>query len=133
MRDYIAFIDRSPEGTYGVTFPDFPGCATVGDSLEEAKAQAAEALALHIEGMREDGEGIPDPMSLDEAKEHEFAVRAQAFLLVEAPSLEEPMVRVNITAPKAALERIDRYAAGLGMTRSALLIQSARQAMQRGA
>lgn len=72
-------------------------------------------------------------MSLEEAKEHEFAVNAQAFLLVEAPTLKEPMVRVNITAPKAALERIDRYAAGHGMTRSAFLIRSARQAMQRGA
>ena len=133
MRHYIAIIDRSAEGTFGVTFPDFPGCVTTGDSLEEAKALAAEALALHLEGMREDGDPIPDPMSLDEAKEHEFAAGAQAFLLVEAPGLDEPVVRVNITAPKSTLERIDRYAEGRGLTRSAFLIQSARQAMQRGA
>jgi len=43
------------------------------------------------------------------------------------------MIRINITAPKAALARIDRYVQAHGMSRSAFLIQSARLVMQKGA
>ncbi len=43
--------------------------------------------------------------------------------------IEESMVRINVTVPKGALARIDRYAAAHGMSRSAFLIQSARQVM----
>ncbi len=43
------------------------------------------------------------------------------------------MVRINLTVPEAALARIDRYAQAHGRSRSAFLIQSARQVMQKGA
>jgi len=43
------------------------------------------------------------------------------------------MIRINITAPKAALARIDRYARAHSRSRSAFLIQSARMVMQKGA
>jgi predicted RNase H-like HicB family nuclease len=33
--------------------PDLPGCASVGDKLEELRAEIREALAFHLEGMRE--------------------------------------------------------------------------------
>ena len=48
-----------------MSFLDFPGCITAGKTLEEARRRAAEALALHIEGMVEDGQEIPEPSSLD--------------------------------------------------------------------
>jgi hypothetical protein len=71
-------------------------------------------------------------MSLEDAMRHEFAEGALAFLVVEAPG-EEPFIRANITAPKGTLARIDRYAKAHGLTRSAFMVQAARQAMQRGA
>lgn len=43
------------------------------------------------------------------------------------------MIRINITAPKAALARIDRYAQAHGMSHNAFLIQSACLVMQKGA
>jgi predicted RNase H-like HicB family nuclease len=50
-----------------VTFPDLPGCLTAGDSLEEARANAAEALALHLDGLAEEGLPAPAPVKgLDE-------------------------------------------------------------------
>jgi predicted RNase H-like HicB family nuclease len=65
MQAYIALI-RKEEGTsYGVEFPDFPGCITAGETLEVALRRAPEALALHIEGMVEDGETIPEPSPLN--------------------------------------------------------------------
>jgi len=43
------------EGGYHVYAPDLPGLHTQGDSLEEAVANAREALALHLEGLQEAG------------------------------------------------------------------------------
>jgi predicted RNase H-like HicB family nuclease len=46
--------------------PDLPGCIAAGDTLEEVRRLVAEAIAVHLEGMREDGEPIPEPTSLAE-------------------------------------------------------------------
>jgi predicted RNase H-like HicB family nuclease len=58
--EYIAYLHKDSKSDFGASFPDFPGCVTAGNTLEEARRMAAEALALHIEGMAEDGEAIPD-------------------------------------------------------------------------
>ena len=130
MRNYLAFIHKDPESDFTVTFPDFPGCITAGSTMDEARAMAQEALPFHVEGGLEDGEAFPDPMSLEDALAADPMNREAVAFLVEVP-VEEPIVRVNITAPKGALASIDRYAASVGMSRSAFLIQAARQAMQR--
>ena len=132
MRNYLAFIHKDADSDYTVTFPDFPGCVTAGSTLDEARAMAQEALPFHLEGLLEDGEALADPMLLEEALEVAPANRRAVAFLVEVP-VEESMIRINITAPKAALARIDRYAQAHGMSRSAFLIQSARQVMQKGA
>ena len=46
------------EGGYHVYAPDLPGLHTEGETLEEAIANAREALQLHVEGLREDGRPI---------------------------------------------------------------------------
>jgi predicted RNase H-like HicB family nuclease len=43
------------EGGYHVYAPDLPGLHSQGDTLEEASANAQEALELYVEGLREDG------------------------------------------------------------------------------
>jgi len=50
-----------PEAGYGVVFPDLPGCVSGGDSVEDASEMAAPALALHVEGMMEEGLALPPP------------------------------------------------------------------------
>jgi predicted RNase H-like HicB family nuclease len=59
MAQYLAHVHKDAGSDFGVSFPDFPGCVSAGSTLEEARAMAAEALALHIEGLRADGETIP--------------------------------------------------------------------------
>ena len=44
--------------------PDLPGCIATGASLEETKARISEAILLHLEGMREDGDAIPEPRTV---------------------------------------------------------------------
>ena len=67
MRHYIGIVHKDPSSDFGVSFPDFPGCISAGETLAEAAALAQEALLAHIELMAEDGEAIPEPMTLDAA------------------------------------------------------------------
>jgi predicted RNase H-like HicB family nuclease len=65
-KHYIALVRKDSNSDYGVSFPDFPGAVTAAPSLDEALARAGEALALHVEGMAEDGEPIPPPSGFAE-------------------------------------------------------------------
>ncbi|MBM6596210.1 type II toxin-antitoxin system HicB family antitoxin [Microvirga sp. BT291] len=65
MTCYIGLAYKDPDTSYGVVFPDFPGCATAAEKLSEIPGMAEEALALHIAGMVEDGESIPEPSSFE--------------------------------------------------------------------
>ncbi len=87
MISYIAIIEQSNPSTFGVFFPDFPGCVTVGYSLAELRVMAEEALAFHIEGMTEDGEALPKPSSLDDVLKSEDYQHAAALLVVNAPDV----------------------------------------------
>jgi predicted RNase H-like HicB family nuclease len=49
-----------------VSFPDFPGCISAGDTLDEALANASEALGGHMRLMEADGGVIPKPRTLDD-------------------------------------------------------------------
>ena len=64
MRHYIGIVHKDKGSDFGVSFPDFPGAVTAASSLDEAIEMAAEALALHVEGMLAEGEAIPEPLDL---------------------------------------------------------------------
>ena len=60
-QQYVAVLERGVNDSFGVFFPDLPGCVSAGRTAEEAMNDAREALALHIEGMIEDGLAPPAP------------------------------------------------------------------------
>lgn len=128
MSDYIALIHKEPGSDYGVSFPDFPGCVTAGVTLDEARREAQEALALHIDGMIEDGESMPEPSSLEAVMAERENRDAVAFL-VPAPARQARAVRVNVTLPEDVLAEVDRAAGSQGLSRSAFLARAARRAM----
>lgn len=128
MSEYIALIHKDSDSDYGVSFPDLPGCVTAGVTLEEARALAPEALALHIAGMIEDGEALPAPSSLTEIME-DRANKDAVALLVPAPNKSPKTVRVNITLPEDALQEIDAYAEREGFTRSGFIVRAAKKAI----
>jgi predicted RNase H-like HicB family nuclease len=65
-KHYIALVHKDSDFDYGISFPDFPGAIAAAHSLDEAVERAGEALALHVEGMAEDGEPIPPPSEFSE-------------------------------------------------------------------
>jgi predicted RNase H-like HicB family nuclease len=128
MAQYIGLIHKDAESHFGVSFPDFPGVATAGIDLDEARAMAEEALAFHIEGMVEDGEAIPEPSSLEDIMADPDN-RSGVAILIAVKSEAPKVMRVNVTLPSDVLEQIDRYAEAHGLSRSGFLAQAAKKAM----
>ena len=56
---YTAIIEKEPNTDWGAYVPDLPGCVAVGATREEVEILIREAIELHLQGMREDGEPIP--------------------------------------------------------------------------
>ena len=60
--EYTIIVEKAP-GNYSAYVPDLSGCITTGATVEEIRTNMREAIALHLRGMREDGEPIPEPAS----------------------------------------------------------------------
>lgn len=63
---YLGVFEPADDGGFSVYFPDLPGCASYGDTLDEAQSNARDALALHLYGMEKDGDPIPTPSATPE-------------------------------------------------------------------
>lgn len=59
---YAVVIEKG-EKSYGAYVPDLPGCIAAGETKEEVKELIHEAIEFHIEGLKENGEPIPEPSS----------------------------------------------------------------------
>ncbi|MBE7211949.1 MAG: type II toxin-antitoxin system HicB family antitoxin [Gluconacetobacter diazotrophicus] len=120
MTTFIALLHKDTDSDFGVSFPDFPGCVTAASDLDSLRRNAAEALALHIEGMLEDGEHIPTPTALEDVD------HAGPLLLVEAPRPTPRSLRVNVTLPEDVVRAIDQVTDN----RSRFLAEAAREKLQ---
>jgi predicted RNase H-like HicB family nuclease len=60
---YAVVIEQA-KGNYSAYVPDLPGCVTTGATLEETERNMREAIAFHLEGIREDGLPIPMPSTV---------------------------------------------------------------------
>ena len=100
---YPAIFDADDEGNgYTVTFPDFPGCITEGDTEEEAFVNAIEALSLHLWGMERDHDIIPEPTPVQDVS----VSQSQAVALIRVDmrimrqNMRERAVRKMVTLPR---------------------------------
>ncbi len=129
MRHYIALVHKDATSDFGVSFPDFPGAVTAAATSDKAIEQAEEALALHVEGMLEDGETIPEPSNLDQIK---ASANFRDALPVLVPLRTDALaMRVNVTLPATILRRIDTYVEREGLTRSGFLADAAQHELTR--
>lgn len=65
MKQYLVIYEKSADG-WGAYVPDLPGLGVVGETLDEVKQLIRDGIALHFEGMRRQGEPIPEPSSVAE-------------------------------------------------------------------
>ena len=130
--NYIGLIHKEAKSDYGVSFPDFPGVVTAGKDLDDARAMAEEALALHIDGVLEDGEAIPEASSLEEVMSDPENKDGVA-ILVAVKTDPVKCVRVNVTLAEDVLAQIDKFAKERGLSRSGFLAQAAKKVLEQEA
>ena len=63
--EYVVILEQGST-SFGAYVPDLPGCVAVGESREEAMQLIREAIEMHIENLRENGELVPEPHSFVE-------------------------------------------------------------------
>ncbi len=119
MRYPVALEVGDDRHAWGVVVPDLPGCFSAGDTVEEALDQAREAILLHVEGLLDDGQPIPEATPIDSHRtRREFKGRTWALVDVDLSRLEDVTERINITLPRRVLNKLDAAAKAAGETRS---------------
>lgn len=68
MSLYIGLVHKDPDSSYGMSFPDAPGCFSAADAPEQIYKMAREALTLWLEAMLEDGLPVPATRSVEEIR-----------------------------------------------------------------
>jgi len=61
---YVVVVERDEAGGYSTWSPDLPGCVAAAADYDECLRLMAGAMRLHVEGMRADGEPVPEPSAL---------------------------------------------------------------------
>ena len=59
---YTAIIEKTSNG-YSAYVPDLPGCIAAADTRNETEALIQEAVTLHLDMLRANGEPIPEPLT----------------------------------------------------------------------
>ena len=60
MKRFAVVLEKTDDG-YGAHVPDLPGCVAAGDTYEETEQLIREAIPFHIEGLRMNGDPVPEP------------------------------------------------------------------------
>jgi predicted RNase H-like HicB family nuclease len=126
MATFIAVVKKDGQSAYTASFPDFPGLAVDGTTLEQLLARAREVVTLHIERLLEANRtiGIPTPAE---------AIERGDALLLAAIDVPDDLETAHVDLEIPALARIDAMARRHGLTRSALFVQAVNYwAMQDG-
>lgn len=94
-----------------VDFPDLPGCLTCGDTTEEALERAKEALGLHIYGLEEDNELIPEPTSVKDLKleNNQIPTLIEVVMPIHRKAIENYSVKKTLTIPQWLNKEAMRY------------------------
>lgn len=69
---YLVVVEKGPT-SYGAHVPDLPGCIAAGETREEVLTLIREAIEFHLEGLKQEGQPIPAPVSTGEVVEVEAA------------------------------------------------------------
>ena len=69
---YLVVVERGPT-SYGAYVPVLPGCVAAGDTKEEVLSLIREAIELHLEDLKKEGQPIPAPSSSSELVEVDAA------------------------------------------------------------
>jgi predicted RNase H-like HicB family nuclease len=132
MSRYTALVDGKA-GTYGVVFPELNGCVAMGSTVDEALANAAEALRDWVEVTEEDGGRVPAPQPLEKLRRRRDVMEAlvEGAVMATVPLVRETgrPAKANLSLDSGILAAIDEEAARRKLTRSAFIEMLARESL----
>jgi len=96
---FAAVFEKEDNGSYSVRFPALDGCFTQGKDFEEAYAMAQDAMSLHLYGMEEDGEEIPQDQEIPQVTAPETVVMVTAWMTPFRESMRNQSVKKTLTIP----------------------------------
>ncbi len=122
MRYPVAVEPGTDRTAFGVVVPDLPGCYSAGDTLDEAIANAEEAIAAWIDATLDSGKRVPPASTLDAVRSGgEYSGWIFAVIDVDPSVMDDQAERVNITLPRRVLSRLDAAADAAGESRSGFI------------
>lgn len=97
---YIAVLTYADDGI-SIEFPDLPGCLPCADTEEEALYNAQEALGLHLYGMEQDGDTIPEPSSIHalDLQPDQVAMLVSVYMPLVRSQVRNVSVKKTLTIP----------------------------------
>lgn len=124
---YPVYVHKDQDSAYGLTFPDFEGCFSAADDLQDLERMAQEAVELHFEG---EDMPLPQPSSPEQwIGDDRFEGGYWLLLNIDTSKINSKSVRINISMPEALVKRIDQAAKKQHLSRSAFLAKSAEKAL----
>lgn len=125
---YVALFEADKNGV-NVIFPDFPGCTTCGDDLDEAVDMAHEALAGYVEILCEDGVELPEPTPKKVlAKLPENKGKKIINIIVEGDGTD--FEEFELVMHSHLLKRIEKYSKDHGISPADFFAVAARQTLK---
>ena len=132
MRYPVAIETGTDTAAFGVVVPDLPGCFSAGETMEDAMAQAEDAIVAWIETALDAGQAVPQPSGVEmlRKKHKEWKGWVWAVVTVDPAALDDTLERVNISLPRRVLHRLDALARATGETRSGFIARMALEGRQ---
>jgi len=132
VKSYPAILEKT-RGGYSVFFPDLPGAVSAGKNYEQAIKNAEESLSLHIYGMLQDEDPLPEPTHMaiivKQREADELVALIEPDIFAIKARQEDKATRINITLPRTLLEAIDAKAKHLRINRSVFIQKAAQEAI----
>lgn len=124
---YPIYVHKDPDSSYGVTFPDFPGCFSGADEARDIPRYAQEAVEVHFFG---NSDAIPAASTPDQwIASEEYQGGFWMLVDIDLSKVNTKAVRLNISLPENLVHRIDASARERHMSRSAFLAKAAEREM----
>lgn len=97
---FLAILEQG-DNSVGVYFPDLDGCITGGDNIDEAIECAYEVLKLHLYGMEEDNEAIPEPSSITDLtlEKNESPIMIDVYMKPFREKMNEKFIKKTLSIP----------------------------------
>lgn len=120
---YPIYVHKDGNSAYGAVFPDFPGCFTASDELQDLPRAAQEAVEAHFGS---DNDPVPAPSAPDDwIDDPEYQGGFWLLVDIDLSRVRSRAVRLNISLPENLVRRIDHCARLRGQSRSAFLAKAA--------